>query len=237
MAPASLEMKKEAGSPARFIAYERMIALDVEDSRVAAVYKTVESACQEATAEQCVILESQLNTGRYVSASLRMRAKPEGIRKIIASISTQGEVIRQSVNAEDLASPIEDAEKRLAMLNDYRTKLEALRGKASNDIDALIKVNKELAQVQNDIEGLAGERAHLMRRVETEILNVSISSIEGGTFWRPIGNALSDFTRNLSSGISGVITALAYLLPWGFMAIVLWWGGRKLWLRRKKQST
>jgi len=236
MAPSGLDLKKEANSPTRSIAYERMIALDVEDSRVATVYKSVESACEQAIAEQCVILESQLNTGRYVSASLRMRAKPEGIRKIIASMSTQGEVVRQSVNAEDLASPIEDSAKKLAMLNDYRTKLEALRGKASSDIDALIKVNKELAQVQNDIEGLAGERAHLIQRVETEILNVSISSIEGGTFWRPIGNAISDFTRNLSSGISGVITALAYMLPWGIMLIVLWWGGRKLWSRRKKNG-
>jgi len=234
MAPLALEANKKAESPARFIAYEHSIALDVEDNRVVTVYKSVETACQQAIAEQCVILESNLNTGRYVSALVKIRAKPEGIRKIIASISTQGDVVRQSVSAEDLAAPIEDSEKKLAMLNDYRTKLESLRGKASSDIDALIKVNKELAQVQSDIEGLTGEKAHLMQRVETEMLSVSISSIEGRAFWRPIGNSLSDFGRNLSDGISTAITALAYILPWVIMLMMFWLGGRKLWYRRKK---
>lgn len=236
LAPSQMSAKSSE-SPSRFIANEHSIALDVEDSRVASVYKVIESGCLQAIEEQCVILESSLNTGRYVSAAFRVRAKPEGLRKIITGLNGQGEVVRQSLSAEDLEAPIEDSAKKLAMLNNYRSRLETLRGKASNDVDALIKVNKELAQVQSDIEALTGERAHLIQRVETEILNITISSKEGSSFWRPIGNALSDFTRNLSDGISSAITALAFIIPWGTLFLLFGLGGRKLWLRDKRMKS
>lgn len=227
--------KPDAASP-RYMAYEHSVGLDVEENRIASVVSAVESTCRQAVAEQCVILQSNLDTGRYPSASLKLRARPQGIRKLIAALSAQGDVIHQSVTAEDLAAPIEDSDRKLSMLNDYRTRLESMRDKAGVDIDALIKVNKELAQTQSDIETLSGQRAHLVQRVETEILNVSVSSRRARSFWRPIGHALADFSGNLSQGISGAVTALAFIIPWGVMLLMLGWGIRKLWSRRKRKA-
>lgn len=224
------------GAAGRYLAYEHTVELDVEEKRIASVHEAAAKACKEAVAEQCVMLESHLNTGREISASLKFRAKPAGIRKIMAVLNTHGEVISQSVTAEDLAAPISDSARKLAMLNDYRSKLEALRGNASQNIDALIKVNQELAQVQSDIESLSGERAHLVQRVETEILNVALSTTNSRSFWRPIGDALGDFGFNLSQGISSAIQGAAYVIPWSMTVLVFWWGGRKLWSRRKRAS-
>lgn len=233
---ASAPEMKSAGNAGRYLAYEHGIELDVEEKRVASVHAAAAKACSEAVAEQCVMLESHLNTGRDVSANLKFRAKPAGIKKIIAVLSTRGEVIRQSVTAEDLAAPIGDSAKRLALLNDYRSKLEALRGNASQNIDALIKVNQELAQVQSNIESLSGERAHLLQRIETEILTVTISTTSGRTFWRPIRNALAAFGGNLAQGISSAIYGAAYIIPWSITLLLLWWGGRKIWSRRKRAN-
>jgi hypothetical protein len=181
-----------------------------------------------------VILGSELDTGRYVSAELKFRAKPNGIQKIISVLSSQGEVISQSTKAEDLAAPIEDSAKKLAMLIDYRSKLEALLGHANNTIDTLIKVNKELAQVQSDIEALTGQRTHLLQRVETEILNVTISSIHNRSFWKPILIAFSEFGSDFSKGVSGAITGIAYLIPWGLTLLAFIWIGRILWSHWKR---
>ena len=233
----SSEAKKESvGGTSQYMAYEHIIRLDVEEKRVAIVHETVQAACREAVTDQCVILESRLATGRYASADLKFRAKPSGIKKLIAILSSEGEIINRSVVAEDLADPIEDSAKKLAMLNDYRSKLEALRGRASSDVDALIKVNKELALVQSEIETMAGERAHLVQRIETEILNVAISSIHNRSFFSPVAEALSNFSNNLSNGISSAITGIAFIIPWGLTLLMFWWAGRKLWLRRKKTS-
>src|SRR5262249_51799679 len=168
-----------------YLAYQHSITIDTEEQKVGAVFEAAQTACREASADLCVLLESHVSTVRSASASLKFRAKPSGIQKLIAALAMQGEVTPQSTTAEDLASPIEDTAKKLAMLTDYRVKLEALHGRASRDVDALIKLNRELAQVQSDLEAMSGTYAHLMQRVETEILNVSIVAEHNQAFWRP----------------------------------------------------
>ena len=228
-APASANAK-------RYLAYQHAIHVDTEEHKIAAVYEAAQAACREAASDLCTVLESRISTGRSASASLKFRAKPDGIRKLIAVLGNQAEVIDQSTTAEDLASPIEDTAKKLKMLNDYRAKLESMLGRANNDVDALIKINRELAQVQSEIEAETGAHAHLMQRVETEILDVSIGSVQNRSFWRPIALSAADFGTNLSSGVSIAITGTAYLIPWVFLLGLVVWGGRRLWRRRSTKN-
>ena len=186
-----LDEQPRAPNPGLYMAYERAIDLDVEVGRIADIFHSAEAACRHATADQCVILESNLTSGRYAAANLKVRAKPAGIQKLMASVGSQGRIVSQTVTAEDLAGPIADATRRMEMLTDYRSKLESLRGPASSNIDALIKVNKELAEVQSQIEALTGEKSLLAQRVETETLTITIQSREARAFWRPVGEAVS----------------------------------------------
>lgn len=224
----------QAESPSRYMAYEHAIQLEVEESRIAEVHQLAEAACLALVAEQCVILESRVSTGNGNYAQIRLRAKPAGIRQLMSSLSAQGKIASQSTTAEDLAGPIEDSAKKLAMLNDYRGKLEALRNKGSSDINAMILVNKELAQTQAEIEAISGERAHHLQRVNTEVLNLSISATGGRSSWNPVRRALNDFTDNLAHGLSGAITAIAYFIPWSIALLLIGWLARSLWRRIRK---
>lgn len=219
----------------RSIAYEHTVSLDVREDRVAALFETARQTCADDLVNECVVLEASLRTGEYLSATIRMRAKPTGVRKLMAVMGSQGTITTQSTMAEDLAAPLEDSARKLAMLQDYREKLEALRQLASRDIDALIKINKELAQAQTDIEARTGERAHLVRRVETEVLRINIDSRRSRSFLTPIARAAADFTTDLSIGMAGVITALAYLVPWGLALLALAWAVAKLWRRWRRR--
>src|SRR5262249_49817224 len=96
-------------------------------------------------------------------------------------------------------------------------------------------LNRELAQVQSDLEAMSGTYAHLMQRVETEILNVSIVAEHNQAFWRPAAVSLSAFGTNLSQGIAIAITSFAYLIPWGVALALSGWVARRLWRRRKSQ--
>lgn len=225
---------RAASSASRTLAYQHSLGIDADEQKVAVVFEAGQTACREAAADACVVLESHVRSGRNASASLKFRARPSGIPKLIAALARQGEIASQSTTAEDLAGPIEDAAKKLAMLNDYRSKLEGLLGKAGGDVDSLIKLNRELAQVQGEIEAMAWRRAHLARRVETEILDVSITSTRSHSFWGPISASASDFRTNLSQGISVAITGTAYLLPWGVVLLLVTWAGRALWRRRRR---
>lgn len=222
-----------AESPRRTLAYRHAIRIDTQADKVAAVHEVALAACREAVAELCTVLGSRVSAGRTAAASVQLRAKPAGIQKLIAAMSRQGDVTEQSTQAEDLAGPIQDGDKKLAMLTTYRAELEALRRRAGNDVDALIKATRELAQVQSELEAARGMQAGLTQRVETEILDIDIRADRNATFWRPISLAMSDFGGSLSQGISAAITGVAYLLPWLFILALAVWGARKLWRRRK----
>ena len=140
-------------------------------------------------------------------------------------------MIEQSTTAEDLAGPIADSSKQLNLLRDYQFQLESIRGRVTSDIDSLIKINKELSQVQTQIESIAGTSAQLVQRVETETLTVSVTAVEGKSIWSPISGALSGFGASLSQGLSSAITGLAFLIPWALLLIAFTWTGRKLWRR------
>lgn len=235
-APGGGAAERSAASANRYLAYEHTVAIETDDDQVAVLSAAAQSACREAVTESCAILQSSASRGDSAFAALKFRAKPAGIRKLIALLSAQGKIATESTTAEDLAGPIEDTAKKLAMLTSYRGQLEALRARSNLEVDAIIKLNRELAEVQSQIETLAGSQAHLTERVETEILNVSITSIRSHSFWSPIGASFSEFGENFSIGIASVIMALAYLIPWGALLFVLVWGLRKLWLRRKRVS-
>jgi hypothetical protein len=217
-----------------YLAYKHDVEVDTEEQKVGPLFERMQAACRAATDDACVILQSRISTGRDAAAWLTFRAKPGGIPKLVAALGKQAEITKQSTTAEDLAGPIADASKELAMLQQYRAQLEALLGRSKDDVEALIRLNKELAQVQSDLEAMTGEHAHLMQRVETEILDVSIISARNQSFWRPIGAAFADFGANLSQGVSSAITGIAYLVPWGIVLLFLGWVGRKLWRRRRR---
>jgi hypothetical protein len=222
----------------RFLAYEHSIYLRANEDEVVPIFEAAQAACREAAEESCTILEARVSSGESASASLRFRATAEGIKKLVAVLSAQGKVASQSTTAEDLAGPIADTAKQIAMLTDYRTSLEALRGRSSNDLDALMKLTRELADVQSQIESLTGSQAVLMRRVQTELLNVSINSHHSGSFSRTISDSASMFGDVFSSAIGAVIIAVAYLLPWAVLIGAIAWATRAIlrWRKRRRAA-
>jgi hypothetical protein len=214
---ATAQGEAKASEANRFLAYEHSIYLQAEDDKVLPIFEAAQAACREAAEESCAILEARVSSGDSASASLRFRAKAGGIRKLISILSAQGKVASQSTTAEDLAGPIADVAKQIAMLTDYRTSLEGLRGRPSNDLDALMKLTRELADVQSQIETLTGSQAGLTQRVQTELLNVSINSYHSGSFWGTIADSAASFGEVLSEGIGAAIIAVAYLLPWAVL--------------------
>jgi len=216
----------------RHLAYEHAIDIETAPERVAAVRAAGLNACRAAGAA-CTLLASRIDSEPEASATLKFRARPDVIPTLIAALGRQGELARQSTQVEDLSGPIADSARQLAMLDDYRSRLEALRSRAGTDIDALIKVNHELADVQASIEAADGKRALLAQRVDTEILDVAIRTGRQRPFWTPVRRALADFGGNLAQGISIAIAGLAYLLPWLCMLALAGWAARGLWRRRR----
>ena len=226
---------KEIVSPAaRYLAYSHSLTIDAPDDKIAAVADAGRAACAAAAADLCAVLESEIRTGNEASARLKFRARPAGIQKLRAALSAQGEVTEQSTSAEDLEGPILDQEKSLAMLKAYRSKLEGLAVRADTNVDALIKLNHELAEVQSQLESATGTHAHLMQQVQTELLNVTIEAATRRSFSKPVTRAFAEFGSHLAEGIAMTITGVAFLLPWVLVLALFTWIGRKLMRRIRR---
>lgn len=229
------EAQGGADAPERsYLAYEHSLTLDVPEPDIASLAARARQHCERDRANHCVLLDASLDSGRSASAELRFRAAPAGIQALIKDLGSQGDIASQTTHAEDLARPVQDVARKLAMLRSYQARLEELKVTAARDVDALVKIHKELAEVQTQLEGSQGEQAKLMERVDTELLTVRLHAIRHKAFFSPVVDAGRDFSGNLAQGISSVIVGLAFLLPWMLTLGVLAFVGRWCWRRWRR---
>lgn len=198
----------------KYLAYEYKISVDLPQKEVEPAYQKIIDSCVSDTKFNCTILSSTLNTGKYGSSDITLRIQPKGVDSILKIASSEGEITRQSTEAEDLESSITDVEKRLDMLRNYRSNLEALEKKTNQDIESLIKIAQELSQVQSSIEAAETTKNRFQQRINMNIVRISFFTQSYTSFGQPISESLKQFGGNLSEGISNVIMAVAFLLPW-----------------------
>jgi hypothetical protein len=143
-----------------------------------------------------------------------------------------GRVSRHETSAEDLAVPVADADRQLEMLTRHRARLEELQSRRDLNIDQLIKLSQELAQVQTSIESLTAQRAQLQKRIDTELLTIHlvVTAAARASLQTPVRDALRSFWSTMGQGFADTIDIIAAGLPWLlFVAIPLLLLGRFLW--------
>lgn len=219
-----------------YLSYEHFFTIDITTENLSESYKETIATCIKDEKFGCTILDSRISTGKYPSAQIRLRIKPDGVKDIIKIASDEGKVVQESTHIEDLAKPIIDNKQRLDMLESHRKRLLALQEKAADDIESLIKVSSELSKVQSEIELTKGEKYFLHQRVSMDIVNLKFQVKYYRSFWRPIRESLSDFTNNLSDGISGTILAAAYLLPGLIVLFVMFATIRFMWKKMRRNN-
>lgn len=233
-APGNAVPAQAAAARGKFLAYEHSITIDTAENNVLPLADKLQAACAADVANTCTLLQSSKGSGRNVFAHLRVRAKPAGIDALTKLASSGGDIAHQETRVDDLAKAISDSDRQLAMLRQYQGKLSELENRAGNNLEALMKVSKELAQVQAELEQAMGQNAHLLQRVNLDLLDVQIGARQQLSFWTPVRHALDDFSGDLSRGMSSVVTGVAYLLPWLLAGAAALAGGRRLWRWRKK---
>ncbi len=217
------------------LATTRHVDMEVAPDAIAPLFNVTQAACEADAAGGCVVLQSHLGTGQHAHADLGVRASPAGIARILARLRVAGGLVAESAESEDLAAPIFDTDRQVAMAREYRDSLLALRARGSNDIKTLMSVNEELARVQSQLESATGERAHLQQRIDTETLTIAIATAGENErqAWQPLSRSLHEFGANLGDAAAAAITFIAYAIPWLCVLLPLAWALRWLWRRRR----
>lgn len=231
---AALEDARVDHQRAAGVAYEHAITLEIAAGQARQVADAVRQACAALPKRGCTLLEASLRSGENAGATIRMRVMPDGVNQVLGALDGRGKVVSQSTTGEDLAEPIVDGERKAAMLAGYRDKLQALAGQRALDADALIKLHRELAEVQSEIEKAADAQAQLRRRVDTELLTVSLDEHAKGGKASRVVRALEDFGDDLLQGVALLITFVASTIPFALFGAVGFAVWRRMRARRRK---
>jgi hypothetical protein len=231
------------GSPQRArgdtLAYEHDISVEMDKELLPARLRELEAACNADRASECTVLDVSLQSQQDLpSGSIRMRLAPAGVEPIITLASKDANLTGRSTRAEDLAEPVADTERQLALLTLHRDRLTELMKSKDIKIEQLITVSRELATVQTQIDSLDTQRANLRRRIDTDLLTLTLSLPRRAyvTDPTPVADALRYFGNDFREAVGMVIRFLAVLLPWLviilpglFLLRLFWrWLGRRL---------
>jgi predicted RNase H-like nuclease (RuvC/YqgF family) len=157
--------------------------------------------------------------------------------------SAGGKVVSRTTHAEDLAQPVADTDRRIALLTTHRDRLAEIMKNRDLKVDQLITVSKELATVQTELDAAATERANLRRRLDTELLEIELS-VEGTQYGganTPVRDAIRSFTADFAGAVGTVISFVAMALPWLVVIlpgiVLLRWFWRWVGRRLARQSS
>jgi hypothetical protein len=227
------------------LAYEHRLSIEIAKELLAERVEAVRAACIADTENGCTLLEiSDQSRQEVPEGSVRMRIAPKGVDTISKLAAEGGSVTSRLTSAEDLAQPIADTERQLALLNLHRERLMELMRRKDIGVSDLITVSRELATVQSQLEEFGAQKANLRRRVDTELLSINWSP-PLGTFQSaqsPITDALRSFGADFREAVGQIIVFLAYLLPWlaiGIPALILlrWlWRRIGVWVARQRAT-
>lgn len=224
----------------KFLAYEHRVSLEVEPPQLEPLYRSLQDACAKEAAWHCTVMDASIQVERDQrdgTAHLNLRATPEGVRALRARLADSGGIVSQGTHVDDLAQPVAEVGKRLEMLQSYRKSLLELQRKATK-VEDLILIAEKLAETQSELEAATGQNAHLMDRVNREVLSIDMTTRQTAarSLWAPLGNALREFVPSLVRASAGVIQAVAYLVPWVIMLAIAWTliaRLRRKWRQRK----
>ncbi len=234
-----------ARAEADTLAYEHTVSIEIDKALLPARLREIEAACRAVPSAGCTILDVSLNSHEDLpNGSIRMRLASDGIESIVALASKEGTVVGRTSHAEDLAEPIADTERQLALMNVHRDRLAEFMKSKDLKVEQLIAVSKELADVQSQIDALGTQRATLRRRVDTDLLTIQLSLPPQvyAANQSPVTDALRAFGHDVRTAVGMMIRFLAVLIPWLviilpglFLLRLFWrWMGRKI---ARREST
>ncbi|WP_417493304.1 DUF4349 domain-containing protein [Maricaulis sp.] len=218
----------------RLIAYRYDYRFETPAAATVGLVESHQSACTAAGADQCQIVASNIyDDGRgAVSANVQLRASPAWVESFQGGLEADletagGRIQNQSQSAEDLTSAIYDIEARLEAKRVLRTRLISLLERENASVEELVQVERELANVQGEIEGSEAQIRVMRGRVSMSALALNYASrvepVSPGAF-DPLTSALTNVFRELAAGLANVITFAAGFAPWLLIIIPLFWG-------------
>jgi hypothetical protein len=214
----------EAEGQALYLAYAYTYDLRLPAASLAQIHANHVSLCEQAGQATCRVLSAQVSgrDGASPYAVLDLRARPDWIARFREDLPGElgeagGSIQSEEARMEDLTTQIVDGEARLRARVALRDRLQTLLETGGASVEDLVAVERELANVQADLESRESLLAALRERVETSRLTLqyrAAPSVTAQSNFTPITQALESFAYDFSNAVAAMIRFVAGFLPW-----------------------
>jgi hypothetical protein len=152
----------------------------------------------------------------------------------VGSLSSIGKVETVNSQAQDVGEEFVDVTARVTNARRLEERLINLLANRTGKLDEVLRVERELARVREEIERYEGRLRYLGARVAMSTLTITVHEpapiIGNNPGENPITTALRRAWRNFVALIAGFIASLGVLIPLGLLTFVGWLAYRR-WKR------
>jgi hypothetical protein len=183
------------------------------------------------------ITNSSISGGRdqIRQASIEIKIPNTKYDEAVGSLSSIGKVETVSSNAQDVGEEFVDVTARVANARRLEERLIDLLARRTGKLDEVLRVERELARVREEIERYEGRLRYLSARVAMSTLTINVHEpapiIEPGH--SPIAEAFRRAWQNFVALVAALIASLGVLVPVGLIGLGGWIGYRR-WVRGQR---
>jgi hypothetical protein len=185
------------------------------------------------------IANSSVSGGRdqIRQATIELKIPSTKYEQAVGSLATIGKVETVNSTAQDVGEEFVDVTARVNNSRRLEERLISLLANRTGKLDEVLRVERELARVREEIERYEGRLRYLSARVAMSTLTITVhepSPILGNKPGEnPIAAAFRRAWRNFVAVVAASISALGVLIPLVILAL-LGWAGYRRWKGRAR---
>ena len=183
------------------------------------------------------VANSSMSGGRdqIRQATVELKIPAAKYDEAVGSLSSIGKVETVNSNAQDVGEEFVDITARVNNSRKLEERLLNLLATRTGKLADVLRVERELARVREEIERYEGRLRYLSTRAAVSTLNITIHEpapiLGSDPGQNPIAAALRRAWRNFVGLVAGLIASLGVLIPLAAIALAAWFGYKR-WRRR-----
>ena len=182
------------------------------------------------------IANSSMSGGRdqIRQATLELKIPSAKYEDAVGSLSTIGKVETVNSSAQDVGEEFVDITARVTNSKRLEERLISLLANRTGKLDEVLRVERELARVREEIERYQGRLRYLSTRAAVSTLTITVHEpapiLGNNPGENPLAAALRRAWRNFVELLAAAIASLGVLIPLALVGVAGWYGYRR-WRR------
>jgi hypothetical protein len=179
------------------------------------------------------IANSSISGGRdqIRQATLELKIPAPRYDQAVGSLSTIGKVETVNSTAQDVGEEFVDVTARVSNARRLEERLITLLSTRTGKLDEVLRVERELARVREEIERYEGRLRFLSTRVATSTLTITVHEpapiLGNAPGDNPIAAAVRRAWKNFVTLVAGLIASLGVVIPLALLGLAAWMGYKR----------